>query len=176
MPLSIFSHPPRPHWPPLRPGAPCESQPPVIPFSSCSNVHQLHGPANISFTKEQMQADLHLNDKQYGFAAGIFFLGYVLFEVPSNIAMQRFAPGDGWRAIIISWGIVAATMALARGWWLHSRCCDCSLESPTAGFSPGVLLYLNLLVPARERCAGLWAFPHVYCAGRVVDRRSRLPC
>src|SRR5438128_1632222 len=87
----------------------------LIPFLFLLYVINYMDRSNISFTKEQMQGDLHLNDKQYGFAAGIFFLGYVLFEVPSNLAMQRVGARRWLARIILSWGIVAAAMALARG-------------------------------------------------------------
>ena len=66
---------------------------------------------NVSFAAEGVSRDLGLNTASYGFAAGIFFLGYVLFEVPSNLVLDRVGARRWISRILLTWGVVAALMA-----------------------------------------------------------------
>src|ERR1700744_2422996 len=70
---------------------------------------------NVGFAKLQMQADLNLSDAVYGFGAGIFFLGYFLFEVPSNMILHRVGARVWIARIMISWGIVSGATAFVHG-------------------------------------------------------------
>ncbi len=73
---------------------------------------------NVSFAALTMSSDLGLSDAAYGFGAGIFFIGYFLFEVPSNISpFTMWDRGFGSRAIVLSWGVVSAATALVREPW-----------------------------------------------------------
>ena len=87
----------------------------------------------------------------FGAGAGIFFAGYILFEIPSNLAMQKFGARIWIARIMISWGLVAIAMALRqRRDELLRRCAFC-WASPKPGFFPGIILYLTYWFPARER-------------------------
>ena len=104
-----------------------------------------------------MLADIHLSDAQYGFAAGIFFLGYALLEVPSNLALQRIGARRWIARIILSWGIVAAAMTLVRGATSFSVL-RLLLGAAEAGFMPGIILYLTQWFPARQRAKAFGLF------------------
>jgi MFS family permease len=86
----------------------------------------------------------------FGAGAGIFFVGYILFEIPSNLALQRFGARIWIARIMISWGLIAAAMAL-----VHSETSfyvmRFLLGVAEAGFFPGIILYLTYWFPARER-------------------------
>ncbi|ODS01034.1 hypothetical protein AUC68_11610 [Methyloceanibacter methanicus] len=86
----------------------------------------------------------------YGFGAGIFFLGYIAFEIPSNLALRRFGARIWIARIMISWGLVACAMAL-----VHSETSfyvtRALLGIAEAGFFPGIILYLTYWFPATER-------------------------
>ncbi len=60
----------------------------------------------------QMQQELHFDDAVYGFGAGVFFAGYFLFQVPSNLALQRFGAKRWIALLMITWGVISACMAL----------------------------------------------------------------
>ena len=97
-----------------------------------------------------MQKNLKFSDTVYGFGAGIFFLGYFLFEVPSNLIMER-AGARRWIArIMVTWGIISAAMMFVRspGSFYGLRFL---LGLAEAGFYPGILLYLTYWVPASLR-------------------------
>lgn len=112
---------------------------------------------NVGFAKAAMSADLGLSDTAYGFGAGIFFLGYVLLETPSNIGMYRFGARWWLARILISWGIVASAMSLVQG-ALSFHVARALLGVAEAGFFPAVLFYLTLWVPERQRVGALGLF------------------
>ena len=69
--------------------------------------------SNIGFAKLQMTQDLHMSEAVYGFGASLFFIGYLVFEIPSTLAVHRFG-ARGWLArIMLSWGIVTILLAFA---------------------------------------------------------------
>ena len=105
---------------------------------------------NISFIKEHLHTDLGLNDEAFGFGAGLFFIGYAVFEVPSNLILQRIG-ARRWLAIIaLLWGAVAACMAFVTTahefYWLRFL-----LGAAEAGFFPGVIYYLTRWLPSADR-------------------------
>jgi ACS family tartrate transporter-like MFS transporter len=122
----------------------------LIPFLFLLYVVNYLDRANISFTRKPMQADLKLSETAYGFAAGIFFLGYALLEVPSNLMLRRFGARRWIARIVFSWGVVAAGMALVRGKTSFSLL-RALLGAAEAGFMPGIILYLSNWFPARQR-------------------------
>lgn len=97
---------------------------------------------NVGFAKLQMQSDLGLSDAAYGAGAGIFFIGYVLFELPSTLMLPRFGARKTFSRILVLWGITSACMMFVR-------------DVPTfyamrfllgifeAGFAPGLIYYLS---------------------------------
>ena len=101
---------------------------------------------NVSFAALTMNKDLGLSAYLYGWGAGIFFFGYALFEVPSNIVLQRIGARLWIARIMITWGIISGLMATATGptSFLVLRFL---LGVAEAGFFPGIIFYLTLLVP-----------------------------
>src|SRR5678815_3765718 len=122
----------------------------LIPFLCACFMAAFLDRVNVGFAKEQMIADLGLSNAIYGFGAGIFFVGYFLFEVPSNLILARVGARVWIARIMIVWGIVsAATMFVsgARMFYLLRFL----LGLAEAGFFPGIIYYLTQWVPARER-------------------------
>ncbi|MFG3756715.1 MFS transporter, partial [Klebsiella pneumoniae] len=95
---------------------------------------------NVSFAKLQMMDELGFSDAVYGLGAGIFYIGYLLFEVPSNLLLQKIGARGTIARIAIGWGITCTLMALvatpATFYVLRF-----SLGAFEAGFFPGVILY-----------------------------------
>src|SRR5690242_14855380 len=105
--------------------------------------------SNVAFAALQMNHDLGFSASVYGFGAGIFFLGYCLFEIPSNLILARVGARRWISRIMVSWGIVACAMML-----IHGRVSFYTLRfllgAAEAGFFPGVIFYLNHWFPAAE--------------------------
>src|SRR6202161_1714950 len=106
--------------------------------------------SNISYAALQMNHDLGLTPEVYGFAAGIFFIGYVSFEIPSNFLLTRFGARRWIARIMITWGLIATAMA-----WVNGATSLYALRFllgfAEAGFLPGMFYYLGLWMPARAR-------------------------
>ncbi|MCI9887518.1 MFS transporter [Micrococcales bacterium 31B] len=97
-----------------------------------------------------MNDELGLSASQFGFAAGIFFFGYLLLEVPSNLALHRFGARRWLARILISWGVVASLMAFVSSpFWLYVA--RFFLGVAEAGFFPGIILYLTYWFPVSVR-------------------------
>lgn len=112
---------------------------------------------NISFASAGLCEDLGLTTASYGVAAGIFFLGYVLFEIPSNLMLERVGARRWISRILLSWGMVAGLMAFmtSAGQFNGLRLL---LGVAEAGFFPGIILYLSRWVPADQRSRTLAGF------------------
>ena len=105
---------------------------------------------NVGFARLQMVKDLGFSDAEYGFGAGIFYLGYLLFEVPSNLLLERIGARKTFARITILWGVTSiATMFVktAGGFYLVRFL----LGAFEAGLLPGAVLYLTYWFPARRR-------------------------
>jgi len=105
---------------------------------------------NVGFAKLQMLHDLGFSETLYGFGAGIFFLGYVLFEVPSNIALHRVGARLWIARIMLTWGVISACMIFVKS-PMSFYIARFLLGVAEAGFIPGVLLYLTYWYPAKRR-------------------------
>src|SRR3984957_11612901 len=105
---------------------------------------------NIGFAKLQMLHDLNFSETVYGFGAGIFFLGYVLFEVPSNIVLHRVGARLWIARIMLTWGLISGCMIFVRS-PITFYVARFLLGVAEAGFIPGVLLYLTYWYPAKRR-------------------------
>ncbi|MGS0943071.1 MULTISPECIES: MFS transporter [Pseudomonas] len=105
---------------------------------------------NISFAKFQLQADLSLSDTAYGLGASLFVIGYVLFEVPSNLMLYRVGARRWIARIMISWGLATAAMVFVTSEW-QFYCLRFVIGAMEAGFAPGVLYYLTLWFPQSFR-------------------------
>lgn len=116
---------------------------------------------NIGFAKLQMQADVGISDAVYGLGAGIFFLGYVLFEVPSNLLLVRIGARKTICRIMILWGLTSASMLFVQGEYSFYAL-RFLLGVFEAGFAPGMIFFLTYWYSTR-RMAGVMAV--VMCAG-----------
>ncbi|MGW1256424.1 MFS transporter [Streptomyces sp. NPDC002513] len=137
----------------------------LIPFIfACYTVAFLDR-VNIGFSKLQMQQDLHLSNAAFGLGAGIFFIGYIALEVPSNLLMTRFGARRTLSTIMVLWSLASAGTALvtspAEFYVLRFL-----LGAFEAGFVPGVLLYLTYWYPERRRgAASAWFLAAAAFAG-----------
>ena len=122
----------------------------LIPFMGLLYFINYLDRTNIGFAKLTMSKDLALTETMFGLASGIFFLGYLVLEVPSNLALHRFGARKWIARILVSWGIVAAAMAFVpNATWLFVL--RALLGIAEAGFFPGMILYLTYWLPREER-------------------------
>lgn len=112
---------------------------------------------NISFASLQMNKDLHFSASVYGFGAGLFFIGYALCEVPSNLLLLRFGARRWMARIMFTWGLLAAAMMFVRN-PLELNALRFLLGVAEAGFYPGVIYYLTLWFPLRMRARAVSRF------------------
>ena len=105
---------------------------------------------NVGFAATVLKHDLHLTDSAYGFGSGLFFIGYCLFEIPSNLVLERVGARLWIARIMIGWGLVSvATMFVTgQGTFFAARVL---LGIAEAGFFPGMVLYLTYWIPASDR-------------------------
>jgi D-galactonate transporter len=122
----------------------------LVPFLFLCYIVSWLDRVNVGFAKLQMATDLKLSDTVYGLGAGIFFIGYFLFEVPSNMILHR-AGARLWIArIMITWGILSAAMMFV-GSPTSFYALRFLIGVAEAGFFPGIILYLTYWYPARRR-------------------------
>ena len=105
---------------------------------------------NVSFAALTMNKDLGLSDSAFGFGAGIFFVAYFLFEVPSNLFLERVGARKWIARIMFTWGLLSGGMALIHG-AMGFYVVRVLLGIAEAGFFPGVIFYLTLWFPSRYR-------------------------
>ena len=122
----------------------------LVPFLFLCYLAAYLDRVNVGFAKLRMLDDLGFSNTVYGFGAGIFFLGYVLFEVPSNIILHRVGARVWIARIMITWGLVAGAMVFVRT-PMQFYIVRFLLGVAEAGFIPGVLLYLTYWFPAARR-------------------------
>jgi ACS family tartrate transporter-like MFS transporter len=129
----------------------------LIPFMIAMFCANFLDRVNISFAALQMNHDLQLTPRAYGFAAGILFVAYTGLEIPSNLILQRVGARVWLSRIMITWGIVAAANAL-----IYDKnslyILRLLLGAAEAGFFPGIMLYLVRWFPAKERAAAITLF------------------
>jgi ACS family tartrate transporter-like MFS transporter len=114
---------------------------------------------NIGFAGASMRQDLALSAGAFGGAAGIFFIAYFFFEVPSNLALDRFGARLWIARIMLTWGLVAGAQAFVGGGF-SLKAIRFLLGIAEAGFFPGIIFFLTLWFPAcyRARIVGLFMF------------------
>lgn len=105
---------------------------------------------NVGFAALTMNADLGLSAAAFGVGSGIFFLGYVLFEVPSNVMLERFGARVWIARIMFSWGVLSGAMAFIEG-QTSFYVVRFLLGVAEAGFFPGIIYYLTCWFPMRQR-------------------------
>jgi D-galactonate transporter len=129
----------------------------LIPFLMLCYLGAYLDRVNVGFAKLQMLSDLRFSETIYGIGAGIFFLGYFLFEVPSNLILHRVGARRWLARIMLTWAVISASFVF--------------VKSPTAfyvlrfllgvaeaGFAPGVILYLTYWFPSARRAKALSLF------------------
>lgn len=122
----------------------------LVPFLCLCYLAAYLDRVNVGFAKLQMLSDLSFSNTVYGLGAGIFFLGYVIFEVPSNILLHKVGAKLWIARIMISWGVIGAAMAMVKT-PTQFYLLRFLLGVAEAGFIPGVLLYLTYWFPAAWR-------------------------
>jgi D-galactonate transporter len=122
---------------------------------------------NVGFAKLEMQKDLGMSDAVYGVGAGIFFIGYFFFEVPSNIALQRFGARKWIAPIMIIWGFISSCTMFARN-ATHFYIIRFILGIFEAGFFPGVILYLTYWYSRKHRAKMVAAFMTAIALSGVI--------
>ena len=122
----------------------------LIPFLVLCYAVNFLDRVNVGFAALAMNEDLGFTPEVFGFGAGIFFAGYILFEVPSNLALARFGARIWIARIMISWGLVATAMAFVAG-ETSFYVLRFALGVAEAGFFPGIILYLTYWFPKEER-------------------------
>jgi len=122
----------------------------LIPFLFVCYVVNYLDRFNIAFAALQMKADLGLGDAVYGLGAGMFFVGYVTFEIPSNLILQRVGARWWIARIMVTWGLISACMMFVKTpaafYTLRFL-----LGLAEAGFLPGMIFYFTHWIPARDR-------------------------
>lgn len=129
----------------------------LIPFIGVLYVVNYLDRVNVSFAKLAMNADLGFSETVYGLGASIFFVGYFLFELPSNLMMMRFGARLWIARIMVSWGLVSTAMMFVKT-PASFYAIRFLLGVAEAGFFPGVIFYLGMWFPAamRARYVGLF--------------------
>ena len=154
----------------------------LLPLLFVSYIVAFLDRVNIGFAKLQMASDLGYSDAVYGFGAGIFFLGYFLFEVPSNLLLEKFGARRWITRIMFTWAIVSGAFAfvdripwgplpalfgvapLAFGFYALRFL----LGIAEAGFFPGIILYLTYWFPAAKRARTVALFMTAVAAANVI--------
>ncbi|QQB34220.1 MFS transporter [Achromobacter deleyi] len=127
----------------------------LLPFLLLCYVFAYLDRINIGFAKLQMQQDIGISDAVYGLGAGIFFLGYVMFEVPSNLLLTRIGARRTISRIMVLWGLTSASMLFVQGEWSF-YVLRFMLGVFEAGFAPGMIFYLTYWY-SQSRMAGVMA-------------------
>jgi ACS family tartrate transporter-like MFS transporter len=114
----------------------------LIPFMLVLYVVSYLDRINISFASLQMNSALHISDKAYGIGSGIFFFGYCLFGIPSNLLIEKIGPRRWTSLIMVVWGLITVAMCLLRN-ETEFYILRFILGVAEAGFFPGMILYLT---------------------------------
>lgn len=122
----------------------------LIPFLFVCYVLSYLNRVNVGFAKLQMLGDLQMSNAAYGLGAGIFFIGYFLFEIPSNLILHRVGARRWIARIMVTWGLLSAAMAYTTG-PTSFYAIRFLLGVAEAGFFPGIILYLTYWFPADRR-------------------------
>nr|WP_307159056.1 MFS transporter [Rhizobium paknamense] len=122
----------------------------IVPFLMLCYVVAYLDRVNVGFAKLQMSSELGLSDAAYGIGAGIFFIGYFLFEVPSNLLMNRVGARIWIARIMVTWGIISAAFAFTTSETVFYLL-RFLLGIAEAGFFPGIILYLTAWYPSARR-------------------------
>lgn len=123
---------------------------------------------NIGFVRTHLEHDLSIGAAAYGLGAGLFFIGYAIFEVPSNILMQKFGARMWLTRIMLTWGIVASATAFVQG-ETSFYILRFLLGAAEAGFFPGAIFYFTCWLPASERGKAMAIFLSGSAAASIIS-------
>lgn len=129
----------------------------IVPFIFACYVISYLDRTNVGFAAISMNKDLGLTATMFGWAAGLFFIGYFMFEIPSNLLMQRFGARIWIARIMITWGLISMGTAFATG-PVSFSIMRFLLGLAEAGFTPGVYLYFTYWFPGKWRAKATAAF------------------
>jgi D-galactonate transporter len=129
----------------------------LIPFLFLCYVLNYIDRVNISFAHLQFRADIGLTEASYGLGVGVFYIGYVLFEVPSNLLLRRIGARLTISRIMVLWGLVSLSMMFVQN-TSQFYIARIALGVAEAGFFPGIVYYLNSWFPDRHRAKVMSAF------------------
>jgi MFS family permease len=129
----------------------------LLPFLMLCYVVAYLDRVNVGFAKLQMLADLRFSETVYGLGAGMFFIGYFFFEVPSNVILYRVGARIWIGRIMISWGLISAAFVFVKtpAMFYAMRFL---LGAAEAGFYPGIILYLTCWYPSARRARAISVF------------------
>ena len=114
------------------------------------------GRSNVGIAALEMNHDLKIGAAAFGLGAGLFFLGYAIFEVPSNLALHKVGARIWFGRIMISWGLIASALGLTQGAYSF-HVLRFLLGAAEAGYFPGIVYFMTLWYPAGHR-----AKPYAY--------------
>jgi len=146
----------------------------LMPFLFALYVFAYLDRVNVGYAALFIRHELHFSDTVYGLGAGLFFLGYALFEVPSNLVLLRAGPRRWIGLLMIVWGLISASMPL-----VHTPAEFYSLRfllgAAEAGFFPGIILYLTYWFPRQQRARAVtWFMAATTVAGVIGAPLSNL--
>jgi MFS transporter, ACS family, tartrate transporter len=139
----------------------------LIPFLFLLYVVAFVDRINIGFAALTMNQDLGITSQQYGLVAGIFFWGYLLFEIPSNLLLHKIGARVWIARILLSWGLVATLTGFARNLG-HLYLARFLLGLAEAGYFPGIVLYLTYWFRQREQARVLALFLTGFAVNGIV--------
>ena len=139
----------------------------LIPFLFLLYIVSYLDRINVGFAALQMNQALGLSATAFGLGAGIFFLSYALFEIPSNVILARVGARRWIARIMLTWGIASAAMMFAKR-PMHFYALRFLLGAAEAGFFPGVIYYLTMWFPRRERARTVAAFMTATLAAGII--------
>jgi MFS transporter, ACS family, tartrate transporter len=129
----------------------------LIPFLFVLYIAAWLDRVNVGFAALHMNSDLGFSSAAFGFGSGVFFLGYCLFEVPSNLILDRVGARLWIARIMVSWGLIASSMMFVRTPWSF-YVLRFLLGVAEAGFFPGIVYYLSGWYPRAQRARAIAAF------------------
>ena len=154
----------------------------LIPFLFLCYIVAFLDRVNVGFAKLQMAPDLSFSDTVYGFGAGIFFIGYFIFEVPSNVLLERLGARIWIARIMITWGLISSAFVFTPyiHWGSVATMFNCTdpefsfyflrflLGVAEAGFFPGIILYLTYWFPGPRRAKMVALFMTAIAISNVI--------
>jgi MFS transporter, ACS family, tartrate transporter len=129
----------------------------ILPFAMLLYLVSFLDRVNVGFAALSMSAAIHLTPAMLGFGGGIFFVGYIAVQVPSNLVMMRMGARSWIARVVVAWGLVSMATAFVAGPYSFYAL-RFLLGITEAGFFPGTILYLSLWFPARQRAVAIGGF------------------